>query len=108
MYLVNSYFTVALALAVVGGVILAILDWYKSVASNNRMKRMMVSCGIDVQTAEKADLLLQIDMDAVRTRCRHCPVTYLCDSWLDGLAVAGNGFCPNAWIFQRAADSSQL
>jgi hypothetical protein len=107
MYIVNSYFTVALALAVIGGIILAILHWYNLAAAKNRMKRMMVSCGIDEEIAEKADQLLKVDMVAVRSRCRHCPVTYLCDRWLDGHAIASNGFCPNARIFVQAADSSQ-
>jgi hypothetical protein len=41
-------------------------------------------------------------MEAVRRRCRHCPVTYLRDCWLDGEADATNAFCPNAWSFRQA------
>lgn len=104
MYFVNSYFTVALVLGVIGAVSLAILNWYYSATSRSRMKRMMLSCGIDAEIAEHADQLLRIDMDAVRSRCRNCPVTHLCDRWLEGEAVASNAFCPNAWIFQRAAN----
>jgi len=107
MYFINSYFTVAIALSVIGGVILAILHWRNSVVAENRIKRMMVSCGIDEEIAAKSDQLLNFDMDEVRTRCRHCPVTYLCESWLDGQAVASNSFCPNAWIFLKAAGSDQ-
>lgn len=105
MYVINSYFTLALALAVVGTVVLAYLYWRNSTVSRSRMKRMMVSCGIDEETAENADRLLMLDMDAVRSRCRHCPVTYLCDRWLEGEAVANNAFCPNAWLFRKAAAS---
>ncbi len=107
MYFVNSYFTVAIALVFFGGVILAILYWHNSVVAEIRMKRMMVRCGIDEETAAKADQFANLDMDAVRTRCRHCPVTYLCDGWLDGGAIANNSFCPNACVFLRAAGVGQ-
>ena len=108
MLFVNSYFTVAMALAcIVGIIILAILHWASSAAAESRMTRMMLSCGIDEETSAKADQLLNFDMDAVRTRCRHCPVTHLCDGWLDGEAVASNSFCPNARIFLRAACVTQ-
>ncbi len=107
MYFVNSYFTVAIYLSVLVAVLFALLRWRNSVASENRLQRMMMCCGIDENIAANADQLLKIDMSAVRHRCRHCPVTYLCDSWLDGEAVATNGFCPNAWIFRDAATASQ-
>jgi hypothetical protein len=108
MLFVNSYFMVAMALACIGGIIiLAILHWRNSAATESRMTRMMLSCGIDEETAAKADQLLNFDIDVVRTRCRHCPVTRLCDSWLDGEAVASNSFCPNAGIFLRAAGVGQ-
>jgi hypothetical protein len=67
------------------------------------MKRMMLSCGIDDESAEHADECLSIDMNAVRTRCHNCPVTCLCDRWLGDEAVATNAFCPNAWSFRKAA-----
>jgi len=108
MHFVNSNFTVAMALAfIVGIIILAILHWRNSVATESRLTRMMLSCGIDEETAAKADQLLNFNMEAVRSRCRHCPVTHLCDSWLDGEAVASNSFCPNARIFLRAAGVGQ-
>jgi Family of unknown function (DUF6455) len=103
MYFINSYFTVALWLSVFGGIVLAILQWHNSVATESRMKRMMLSCGIDENTAADADRLLHFDVEAARSRCRHCPVTHLCDRWLDGEAVASNSFCPNAWVFLKAA-----
>ncbi len=108
MHFVNSYFTVSMALACIGGIIiLAILHWRSSAAAESRTTRMMLSCGIDEETAAKAEQLLNFDMDAVRTRCQHCPVTHLCDGWLDGEAVASNSFCPNARIFLRAASIGQ-
>lgn len=107
MYFANIYVTVGLALSVIVGVILAFLRWRNSTARESRMKRMMVSCGLDEETIAKADQFLRFDIDAARDRCRHCPVTYLCDRWLDGEAVANNSFCPNAWIFSRTAGSGQ-
>ena len=108
MLFVNSYFMVAMALAcIVGIVILATLHWHSSIAAESRLTRMMLSCGIDEETSAKADQLLNFNMEAVRSRCRHCPVTHLCDSWLDGEAVASNSFCPNARIFLRAAGVGQ-
>jgi Family of unknown function (DUF6455) len=105
MYFVNSYFTVAIFLAIIVGTIIVILRWHNSVAANSRLQRMMVSCGVEPAIADNADQLLAIDMDAVRRRCRHCPVTVQCDHWLDGESIAGNSFCPNAWHLARAAGS---
>ena len=107
MVFINSYFTVGLALAVIGAVFLVILRRRQSTATESRMERMMVSCGIDEARAASEDQSLNIDFDAARIRCLNCPVTYLCDRWLDGEAVANNSFCPNAWIFQRPASDGQ-
>ena len=76
---------------------------HSAATSESRMQRMMICCGIDEVTARYADHLLHIDMNAVRHRCRHCSATDLCDHWLNGEAVAGNGFCPNMLIFRVAA-----
>ncbi len=107
MSFVNSYITVAVWLVVIGIVIIAILRWHVSDNSESRLKRMMLSCGIDEVTAQYADNLLKLDMDAVRSRCRQCVATDLCDRWLDGEAVAGNSFCKNAWYLTAAARSRQ-
>jgi hypothetical protein len=106
MYFINSYFTVAIYLALISIIIGAAYYWYSLVASESRLKRMMVACGIDTLVAIKADEVLKLNMDEVRTRCRHCPVTELCDRWLDGEAVASNSFCPNVWHFNQAAKTS--
>lgn len=103
MFFDNSYFTVAIYLAVVMGVIIGILHWYEAVATDSRMQRMMVSCGMDENTAANAGRVLKLDMLAARSRCRNCPITRLCDRWLDGEIPANNGFCPNAEAFRRAA-----
>lgn len=107
MFFINSYLTVGLALAFIAGTILVILRWRRSAATESRMERMMVSCGIDQESASNENQSLNIDYDAARVRCLHCPVTYLCDRWLDGDAVANSSFCPNAWIFKRAASDGQ-
>ena len=99
----NSYFTVAFFLAVIAIGIIVAYYWYSLVASESRLRRMMVACGIDTLIAIKADDIPELDMGDVRTRCRHCPVTDLCDRWLDGEAVASNSFCPNVWHFKQAA-----
>jgi hypothetical protein len=103
MYFVNSYFTVAIYLAVATGLFLAIFHWHNMLASEGRLRRMMESCGIDRNTAEHADQLLKVDMRAVRDRCRHCPATGLCDRWLNEKAATSNSFCPNAGVFHAAA-----
>ena len=88
MYFINSYFTVAIYLAVATGLFLAIFHWRNLLASESRLRRMMESCGVDRNTAEHADQLLKVDMRAVRNRCRHCPATTLCDHWLNEEAAA--------------------
>ena len=100
---VNYYITLSLFLAGVVVVGIAALRRRKTLASESRMKRMMMSCGIDERTARYADHLLRFDMKEARTRCRRCRDTGLCDRWLAGEAVAGNGFCPNMLKFTTAA-----
>jgi hypothetical protein len=106
MYFVNSYFTVAIYLAVATSLFLAISHWHNMLASEGRLRRMMECCGIDQDTAEHADQLLKVDMRAVRDRCRHCPATGLCDRWLNEEAATSNSFCPNAGVFHAAAAAS--
>ncbi len=102
---VSSYFTVAIYLVLAVGLLIALCRRYRSVTSESRIQRMMLSCGIDEMAALNADHLLKLDMDQVRQRCRNCPVTDECDRFLAGECVAGHGFCPNAWYFERAAAS---
>jgi Family of unknown function (DUF6455) len=102
MYFVNSYITVAVYLAFISVVFVAAAYWYRLRAAEGRLRRMMIACGIDTLVAINAEEILQLDMHEVRTRCRHCPVTDLCECWLDGEAIASNSFCPNAWHFKGA------
>jgi hypothetical protein len=104
----NSYFTVALYLAIFFGAIVALLYWRKSLAVTSRRRRMMLCCGIDENPTIRADQVLILDMDAVQLRCRICPVTDLCERWLNGEVIVTNSFCPNAWHFIAAASSDKL
>ena len=108
MYFVNSYFTVAIYLAVIVSLVLAILHRRNSLATDSRLRRMMESCGIDRETAENAGQLLKINMRVIRDRCRHCPATGLCDHWLNEEAATSNDFCPNAPVFRDAAKLQPL
>lgn len=107
MYFINSYFTVAIYLAVATSLFLAIFHWRNLLVSESRLQRMMECCGVDQNTAEHADQLLKVDMRAARSRCRHCPATTLCDHWLNEEAATSNNFCPNAEIFRAAAAASR-
>lgn len=107
MDFVNSYITAGIAAAVVISVLFIVHYWYRIVVSNRRIYRMMLTCGIDDDTAKYPDQLLKLDMDGVRRRCRNCPVPETCDRWLNGEAVPNNHFCPNVWHFASAVDSGQ-
>jgi len=107
VYFVNSYITVAVYLAVFIGAFIAVLRWRERLAVTSRLQRMMLCCGISEDAALRADQVQRLDMDAVRSRCRNCPVTDLCGRWLDGESIATNSFCPNAWHFAAAASSDQ-
>ena len=107
MYFVNSYFTVAIYLAVIASVMIAILRRHETVAANRRLLRMMVSCGIDGETAANANQLLNLNIGVLRDRCRNCTVTDLCDHWFDHEGVESNSFCPNVWHYAAAAGSDR-
>jgi hypothetical protein len=102
MDFVNSYITAGIAVAVLVSVLFILYFWYKIFVSNRRIYRMMLTCGIDEDTARLADQLLDIDMVGVRRRCRVCPVPETCERWLNGEAVPNNQFCPNVWHFANA------
>ena len=73
MYVVNSYVTLAIYLAIFLAVSAAAFQWQRSRAVSRRMLRMMLTFGIDEDTARNADALLDIDMRAARRRCYRCP-----------------------------------
>ena len=71
-------------------------------ASRNRLRRMMASVGLDLDNIEDSDSGTGLDMNAVRSRCRRCPVENVCERWLAGEIAGDNSFCLNAKIFARA------
>lgn len=107
MYLVNSHITIAIHLAVFLLVAAATFRWQQSKAVRRRILRMMLTFGIDEATARKADELLDIDMNAVRRRCRRCPSPEICERWLNGETVPGNDFCPNASRFAAVVQARE-
>jgi hypothetical protein len=103
----ESHLMVALVIIGATGMMIIIRLWLHAVVSNRRMYRMMLTCGIDENTARNPDKLLDIDMKAARRHCRRCPAPKTCDRWLKGEAVPGNDFCPNADRFIAAANTGQ-
>ena len=103
MNFVNSYIVILLFLVLIISLAVSAARRQRSDASESRMRRMMVCCGVDQVAAKYADHLLKLDMQTVRHRCRHCADTRKCDHWLDGEAIAGNDFCPNVEKFNAAA-----
>lgn len=103
----GSYVTITLVITGVVGMFTLVRYWHRGAVSNRRMYSMMVACGIDEDTARNADQLLDIDMRDARWRCRRCPDPGTCDRWLNGEAVPGNDFCPNADRFMAAVQASR-
>lgn len=107
MYVINSHVSFAIYLAVFLVVTVAAFHWQQSRAVRRRILRMMLTFGIDAETARNADAQLDIDMNAVRRRCRRCPAPDTCERWLNGETVPGNDFCPNAPAFAAVAQTRQ-
>jgi hypothetical protein len=107
MYIVNSHITIAIYLAVFLLVTATTFRWQQSKAVKRRIVRMMLAFGIDEATARNADVLLDIDMNAVRRRCRGCPSPETCGRYLNGETVPGNDFCPNAPQFAAVVQARQ-
>ena len=102
---VQTYVTLPLVIIAVVGLMIAIRYWHREAVCRQRMYRMMLTCGIDDATARNPDELLDVDMKHARRRCRRCPAPEQCDRWLNGEAVPGNDFCPNADRFMDAAEA---
>ncbi|HSM30196.1 MAG TPA: DUF6455 family protein [Woeseiaceae bacterium] len=103
----DSHITLVTILAVFLSAVIAAWRWRQSKAVRRRITRMMLTFGIDGATARDADALLDIDMDAVRRRCRRCPSPATCERWLNGETVPGNDFCPNAPQFAAVVQVRQ-
>ena len=107
MYFVNSHITIAIYLAVFLVVAAATFRWQQSKTVRRRIIRMMLTFGIDEESARNADALLGIDMNTVRRRCRRCPCPETCERWLNGETVPGNEFCPNAPQFAAVVQARE-
>jgi len=104
---VQSYVTISLVIIAGIGMMIMVRNWLQGVISNRRMYRMMLTCGIDEMTARNPDRIPDIDLKDLRRRCRKCPSPETCDRWLNGEAVPGNDFCPNAKLFMAAAEAER-
>ncbi len=71
-------------------------------ASRYRLGRMMASFGLGLDDIEDSDSGTGLDMHAVRSRCRRCPIENVCERWLAGEIEGDNSFCLNAKVFARA------
>lgn len=102
---VQTYVTLPLVIVALVGLMITFRYWHRAAVCKRRMYRMMLTCGIDDTTARNPDELLDVDMQQARRRCRRCPAPEQCDRWLNGEAVPGNDFCPNAQRFMAAAEA---
>ena len=95
---------IALTLAVVCLTII-IRNSREAFITNSRIYRMMLSCGIDEESARLADRRLDLDMNDIRRRCRSCPAPETCERFLRGETIPGNGFCPNVARFESIVEA---
>lgn len=83
----------------------ALFVWFYNqleAASSSRLRRMMAHYGLDPDKLANSDAGTGLDMHAVRSRCRRCPVENVCERWLAGQIAGDNVFCPIAKIFSGA------
>lgn len=94
----------AAAMAILVIALVVVYRSYLVASSERRMRRMLISVGLDPALANRqtADDL----MAEVRRRCRQCNAESVCERWLDGVESGGNGFCPNAAIFDALKGAS--
>jgi hypothetical protein len=71
---------------------------YQVRTSEQRLRRMIETTGLDPEIASSGDL--ELIMDEVRQRCRQCQSEGLCERWLVGEEVGSNEFCPNSRVFE--------
>ena len=101
----QPFVAISLALAAIVFLTIIIRNSRQTFVTNSRIYRMMLSCGIDEESARLADRRLDLDMEDVRRRCRSCPDPEACDRWLRGEAVPSNSFCPNAARFSAVVEA---
>ena len=107
MYVIDFFVSLAICLAAFLVASVAAFQWQRTSAVRQRVLRMMLTFGIDAETARNADAMPDIDMRAVRRRCHRCPAPDTCQRWLNGETVPGNDFCPNAPLFAAVAQTRQ-
>ena len=66
--------------------------------SERRMLGMLKSMGLDPTIASSGDV--ELIMNEVRTRCRHCTAEDKCERWLQGREEGNSTFCPNHQVFE--------
>ena len=71
---------------------------YQVRTSEQRLRRMIETTGLDPEIASSGDL--ELIMGEVRDRCKHCQSEGLCERWLDGQEAGSNEFCPNSRVFE--------
>jgi hypothetical protein len=103
----DSHITLVIIVAACLSAAIAAWRWRQSKVVRRRITRMMLTFGIDGETARGAEALLDIDMNAVRRRCRRCPSPATCERWLNGETVPGSDFCPNAPEFAAVVQARQ-
>ena len=90
---------IAILLVVVAA---ALIVWFcrtLEAASRSRLRRMMAHYGLDPDKLANSDSGMGLDLHAVRSRCRTCPIENVCERWLAGEIVGDNDFCPNGKMF---------
>ena len=107
MYVIDFFVSLAICLAAFLAASVAAFQWHRTSAVRQRVLRMMLTFGIDAETARNADAMLDIDMPAVRRRCLRCPAPDTCERWLNGETVPGNDFCLNAPVFAAVTQTRQ-
>ena len=76
-------------------------------ASERRMIGMLERVGLDpaIAAGHQSDTVIEFAIDvvmkAVREHCQACTAVDTCERWLVDKEACGNGFCPNAAIFDE-------
>jgi len=78
--------------------LVALYQFHLASSADRRMRRMLMSVGLDPALAGRATV--DVVVSEARRRCRHCSVESVCERWLDGVDSGSNSFCPNARLFE--------
>jgi len=100
-------FGVAIVLVSVTAILVFLFRRKLKFDSTRRMYRMMAKVGVYPRRFSRSNEDADLDMQAVRTRCRMCPAEDRCERWLAGKIEGDNGFCPNAKVFDGIVKTGQ-